>query len=361
MRNVRERFAATLAHERLDHPMLDYIAERDTDRELRRALGCDTEEALLDTLGSEFFYLPGRDISQNEGFLPFYRGPELSIRESERTCPFGIRFSRGAYDSKFTVDHAIRGPLEDASSTSDILRHPWPKPSHFDYSSIVGVAEAHRDRVLVGGFWSGILGDVVRLYGFERFLTDIALNPDLVRTLIDTVTDVYLELNEMLFSLLDGILDVYFFGNDFGTQNGLLMSVDMWREFYFENTKKLCDLAHSHGLAVMMHSCGAIAPLIEDFIEAGVDILDPVQTSAAGMAPAGLAERYGGRLVFHGGIDTQSVLPTVSPEEAADHAGDVASAFGAGYIACGSQLYGPDIPTENIIAVYRRLAGSDRT
>lgn len=356
MTDTRTRFASTLAHEALDYPMVDYIAERSTDRRLRLFLDSETEESLLDTVGSEFYYLPGRDISQNEGFMPFYRGPELPITDSERTCPFGIRFSRGAYDSKFSVDHAISGPLENATTVADIVSHPWPKPSHFEYAPIVEIAESHRDRILVGGLWSGILGDVVRLYGFERFLTDIALSPKVVHALIDTVTDVYLELNEMLFSLLDGLLDVFFFGNDFGTQNGLLMSVDMWREFYFENTRKLCSLAHSHGLAVMMHSCGAVSPLIDDLIEAGVDILDPVQTSAVGMEPAVLAERFGGRIVFHGGIDTQHVLPTATPREAEEHAGDIAATFGRGYIACGSQLYGPDIPLENIVAVYRRLA-----
>ena len=109
-------------------------------------------------------------------------------------------------------------------------------------------------------------------------------------------------------------------GSDFGHQQGLLFSPNMWADFFAQNIKQLCDLAHGYGVRVMMHSCGAIARLIPMLIEAGVDILDPVQVSAAGMEPAGLAAAFGERLVFHGGIDTQHVLPVASSEESAAHA-----------------------------------------
>lgn len=353
----RARLRATLDHRAAGKPLIDYMAERETDRRLRDTLGCGSEAELLDALAVDFFYLPGRDISQNEGFVPYYRGRELEKTQSERVCPFGIRFTRGAGASKFTVDHAIEGPLESAETEAEILAHRWPRPADFDFSALTGEAEAQEHRIRVGGLWSGILGDAVRLYGFQRFLTDLALRPQLIHTLVDTLTDVYLELNESLFTLLKGRLDVYFFGNDFGSQAGLLMSAAMWRDVYFENVKRLCDLAHAHGLAVMMHSCGAVSQLIDAFIEAGVDILDPVQTSAVGMEPQSLAERFGGRIVFHGGIDTQHVLPTGTPDEVEAHVEAVAATLGSrgGWIGCGSQLYGPDIPIANIRAVYRRL------
>lgn len=356
--NSRSRFKETLAHHTPERPMIDYIAERETDSRLKKHLGCADEAGLLDAIGADFFYLPARDISQNEGFVPFYRGPELAENDSERRCPFGIRFSRGAYDAKFTVDHAIEGPLERATSSREILSHRWPTRNDFDFEPIGGIAEANRNRVIVGGLWSGILGDVIRMYGFQRFLTDLALAPERVHTLVDRVTEVYLDLNDHLFELLRGKLDVFFFGNDFGSQNGLLMSVEMWSDFYFENIRKLCALAHSYGLTVMMHSCGAVAELVEPLIEAGVDILDPVQTSANGMSPESLVERFGGRIVFHGGIDTQHVLPTASSDEVAAHVKSIVETFssGGGYIACGSQLFGPDIPIENIVTVYRTLA-----
>ncbi len=341
--------------------MVDYMAERDTDRRLREELGCNSEEELLDALGVEFFYLPGRDISQNEGFVPYYRGAELHQSSDQRVCPFGITFTRGAYDSKFSVDEALDGPLRSAESPRDIINHRWPRRQDFDFGSLIDIAEAHAHRVLIGGLWTGILGDAVRLYGYERFLTDLALDPDIVHTLIDTLTDVYIDLNDMVFEQLRGRLDVFFFGNDFGSQQSLLMSKEMWMEFYFHNISRLCDLAHSYGLAVMMHSCGAVSELIEPLVEAGVDILDPVQTSAHEMTPGALATKFGGRVVFHGGIDTQHVLPSATQREVADHVSDIVSTFGnaGGYIASGSQLFGPDIPVENLLTIYRELGAEE--
>jgi uroporphyrinogen decarboxylase len=149
-------------------------------------------------------------------------------------------------------------------------------------------------------------------------------------------------------------IDVWFFGNDFGTQQTLLFSTDMWDDFFGENLRKLCELAHSRGLKVMMHSCGCIAPLLDRLVEAGVDMLDPVQTSAAGMEPRALMDGYGDRLIFHGGIDTQYVLPTATAEQAAAHAREMIEAFegGLGYVFAPSQIFQTDIPVENIVAVY---------
>lgn len=352
--NSRERFGAACEFRKLGRPPVDYLAHAETDRKLRVHLGCSSEEELLDRLGCDFFYLPGRDISQNEGFLPYYRGPTLAMSETERTCAFGIRWRRGAYDSKFSVDEAIAGPLATIETERDILRHRWPTPADFDFSPLQEESEKHSDRVIIGGLWTGIMGDAYRLHGFQNFLLNLALKPHLMRTLINKMTDVYMELNRAYFETLKNRMDVWFFGNDFGGQEGLLLSRDMWQDFFCENIKRLTDLAHSFGLRVMMHSCGAVGEIIPDLIETGVDILDPVQVKAAGMEPQSLADRFGGRIVFHGGVDTQDVLPFATPEQVAAHALEVAAVLGeqGGYIFAPSQVLGPDIPMQNIVTMY---------
>lgn len=353
--NSKERFETVCEFRQADRVPIDYIAHPEIDRKLRQQLDCETEEQLLDRLGCDFYYLPGRDISQNEGFLKYYKGPALDTTEKERTCPLGIRWLRGAYEGKFSVDEAIAGPLENADTEQDILNHRWPKVEDFDFSSLLAECETHLDRVLIGGLWTGIMGDAYRMHGFENFLLNISLKPQLIKTLIDKMTDVYLELNDAVFSELKGKLDVWFFGNDFGSQNGLLLSTDMWHEFFFENITKLTGLAHSYDLKVMMHSCGAISEIIPYVIEAGVDILDPIQVTARDMEPLSLAEKFGGRIVFHGGIDTQQVLPHSTCEEVAAHARQVVGTLNqrGGYIFAPSQVLGPDIPIENIIAMYK--------
>lgn len=355
--NSKEKFRAVCKFRQPDRVPVDYLAHPEIDAKLRVCLGCETEKELLDRLGCDFYYLPGRDISQNEGFLKYYKGPALDMSEKERTCALGIRWTRGAYDSKFSVDEAIAGPLENAETPQDILDHRWPTAEDFDFSPLANEAEVHASRVIVGGLWTGIMGDAYRLHGFQNFLMDVALKPEIMKTLINKVTDVYLELNCAYFEAVKGKMDIWFFGNDFGSQGGLLLSKEMWRDFFFENIKRLTDLAHGYGLKVMMHSCGAVSKIIPDLIEAGVDILDPIQVTATGMQPQSLADEFGGKIVFHGGVDTQQVLPFATPEEVAAHAREVMKTLNqkGGYIFAPSQILGADIPMENIVAMYEAV------
>ncbi|NQU41880.1 methyltransferase, partial [bacterium] len=134
----------------------------------------------------------------------------------------------------------------------------------------------------------------------------------------------------------------------------LLFGVEVWREFFFQNIRRLTELAHGYGLKVMMHSCGSIRPLIPHLIEAGVDILDPIQVSAEGMGTEDLKREFGHEIVFHGGIDTQHVLPRGSVEEVESHVKETMGTLGdsGGYVFAPSQILGPDIPVENVLSMY---------
>ena len=355
MTTVHDEFRKLCAFEPTSGILVDYLAHTKTDASLRSFLGVENERELLDCLGSDFFYCPGRDISQNEGFLPFYKGRLPPMTETERVCPLGIRWQRGAGNSKFSVDEAINGPFENGFiSEADILRHPWPSAKDFDFSPLANEAAANTERIRIGGLWTGIMGDSFRMYGFANFLADIAMQPNIVRTLVNRMTDMYLELNDSYFSALKGNMEVWFFGNDFGSQESLLMSPGMWSDVFSEPIRKLCDLAHSYDLKVMMHSCGSIKPLIPPLIEAGVDILDPIQVTARDMSPADLGAEFGGKIIFHGGIDTQDILVNGSPDEVKEHVRRTTEylSTGHGYILAPSQIFGLDIPLENILAMY---------
>ena len=353
--NARERLSAVCEHRNPDRFPIDYLAKRDADRMIKRHFGVGTERELLDVLGCDLYHLSARDISQNEAFLPIYRGPELPASETERTCPFGIRYQRAAYDWKLGADEALAGPLEKAETPQDVLKHPWPRPQWFDVQALIPECEENAERVIVSGFWTAIFGNAYRMHGFANFLMNLALKPELIKTLVDRLTEFYLELNERLFSALKGKIDLYYFGNDFGSQNGLLFSRQMWREIYFENYRKLIGLAHGHGLRVMVHSCGSIRGILEDLIEAGTDIIDPVQTTADDMQPEGLKKDFGDRVVFHGAVDTQGVLPTEKEEGVEDHVRSILRVLGrdGGYIFAPCNAIQADTPPENVEAMYR--------
>ena len=125
--------------------------------------------------------------------------------------------------------------MENATSSANILQHPWPKVEHFDFEAFEQECEIHDDKVIIGGMWTGILGDSYRLLGFENFLFNIATRPELVKTLVDRMADFYLKINDCVFSQLKGKMDIWFFGNDFGSQKGLLFSEKMFTEFFLDN------------------------------------------------------------------------------------------------------------------------------
>jgi uroporphyrinogen decarboxylase len=343
-----------LQHQIPDRIPTDFQAKRGLDSKLRRHLGVHSEEELLTALGCDMYFLSVRDISQNETCRTIYRGPRLTTSETQRICPFGITFNREAGDDKFGVDEAIRGPLENATTPAEILDYNWPDPKWFDCDALVEECEMNKDRYIVGGFWSGILGHSYRMIGFENFLLQSALNPELVKTLIDRMTEFYLELNERLFRALNGKMDVWFFGNDFGSQSGMLISPDQFDDLFSDNYRALTELAKSYDMSVMSHSCGSIRPLIARFIDIGIDIIDPVQTTAGNMQATELKSEFGDRIVFHGAIDTQSVLPHGTTDEVAEHVRETIKALGAdgGYILSSCNSLQDDTPPENVVAMY---------
>ena len=152
---------------------------------------------------------------------------------------------------------------------------------------------------------------------------------------------------------------MFFFGNDFGMQKGLLFSEEMWMEFFYESYRRIVEQAHRHGLVVMTHSCGNIAPLIRHLIDAGVDILDPVQTTAAGMDPSRLKPAFGDEIVFHGAVDTQQILPRCTPDEVGRHVREMVEVIGrdGGYIVAPCNNLQDDTPVENVVALYRAAGG----
>ena len=349
-----ELFHKTLAFQNFDRPLQDVLISRGKYAQMMEHLGAATEREFLDALGSDFYYMSGRDISQNENCVKYLKKkPEMD--DKYRKCPLGITWLRKAYDSKFSVDEALEGPFQsDDVTEEDILRFPWPKASDFDFSSMLGEWEENSDRITVGGLWTGIMGDSYRMMGFQNFLTNTLADPELVETLISRMCEMYLELNEAVFSVLKGKLNVWFMGNDFGAQQSLLMRPEMIEHFFFKHYKDLCDLAHSYGIHVMAHSCGSIVEIIPMLIEAGVEILDPIQVTARGMTPDNLANLYGGKIVFHGGIDTQNLLAFGTTQEVADQSQAVRKTLAAtgGYIYAPSQILDEKIPCENIDTMY---------
>lgn len=162
----------------------------------------------------------------------------------------------------------------------------------------------------------------------------------------------------------DKVQAAFLTGTDFGTQCGLFISVDAYRSLYKPFHRRVNDFVHAHTpWKTFIHSCGAVAGLIPDFIEAGFDILNPVQCSAAGMAPEKLKREFGKDLVFWGGgVDTQKTLPFGTPTEVYEEVRARIGIFddGGGFVFDAIHNVQANVPLDNVLAMVRALQDSIR-
>lgn len=141
-----------------------------------------------------------------------------------------------------------------------------------------------------------------------------------------------------------------------GSQRGLLLSPEMIRKFVLPGSKKLIQQAHSYGLKVIYHSCGAISEIIPDLIEIGADVIHPIQALANGMDPMELKQKFGGKISFCGGIDTQQLLVNGTTEDIREKVRELKEIFPTGLIISPShEAILPDIPPQNIDAMIRAV------
>ena len=186
------------------------------------------------------------------------------------------------------------------------------------------------------------------------------IHPEYIQGIYEMQCEVALENLKLLREAVGDRIDVIgISGTDFGTQNGTFISPDMYREMYQPFHKKLNDWIHANtSWKIFYHSCGSVVTLLDDFIEAGVDILNPVQCSAAGMDAKILKERYGDRLVFWGGgVDTQKTLPFGTPEEVRQEVRERIETFapGGGFVFNTIHNIQPGTPVENMMAMFEAV------
>ena len=191
--------------------------------------------------------------------------------------------------------------------------------------------------------------------GMDRLLYDLAAEPTLAHALIERVGEACIALNKANLASIGNRIELYGMWDDFAGQDNLFMSPAMWRRYFKPYYKRLIEEAKKYGLIVYFHCCGDLFDVIPDLIDLGVDILDPIQTSARRMKWKDLKREFGKHLCFHGGIDIQKLLPHGTPAEVQDEVRGVKELFdGEGGLLLGpSHLMTRDIPVENIIAMYR--------
>jgi len=296
MMNSRERVLCAFNHEQPDRVPCWCGASLEFWDKAKQQLGLD-DEPLRQRMGDDFRRL-----------RPAYAGPNppLSPGATYRTV-FGIERSGIGYG------HPLCHPLAEAT-VQQVHDYSWPDPQWMDVSQVKTQALAFQGQyAILGGDWAPFWHDVIDLLGMETMYIKMYTEPEVIDAVFGHVVDFYAAVNERLFDAAADALDIFFFGNDFGSQTGPLLGPDLFERFILSHVQRLVDLGRSHGLKTQLHCCGGFRPLIPLMIDTGLDAVHAIQPSCAGMDLKGLKQDFGSKILFNGCIDSHHVLIDGTP------------------------------------------------
>lgn len=350
----RERTFMALNLEEPDRVPVDCWLSAGFERKLAQQRGL-TREQFLDLHEVDLRYIPG----------PEYIGPPLrQFADGTDEDIWGVRRQAVRVPTSGGSENyreVAVSPLASASSVEEVEAYDhWPSPDWFDYTGIEAQCEDIRASGRVVVFMGDRLNRLAQLKpamylrGVEKIFFDMTDSPELAVAIFARIRAFYLAYAERIFAAARGKLDVLLTGDDFGSQNGPLVSPGMWERFLQSGFAAYAKLARDQGIRVMHHTCGSVRPIIPLMMASGLDVLQSLQPEAADMDPASLKADYGDHLAFHGGVSIQKALPFGSPEDIRAEVRDRVRALapGGGYILCTSHNIQADVPVENAEALF---------
>jgi uroporphyrinogen decarboxylase len=412
--NSRERVLAAMNFENPDRPPVDFGGHRSSGimaiayHQLKKHLGIKTgdiyvydmvqqlaivEEPVLDALGIDVIEM-GRGFLKDEKDwkdwelpdgtpckIPFYvnvkkQGEHWKLYNDQGT-ELGIQKKGSLYFEQTNFPSLEKGIEKDDFSDlterfNDITWTAVPHPgAHFPLdqnglNELKTKAKALRestDKAIIGLFGGNMFELPQWLYRMDNYLLYMGKYPDKIIELSKKLCEIHLQNLEKWLSAVGPYIDIILFGDDFGGQNRLLISPTMYRRYYKPYHKKLWTRAKELAdVKTQLHCCGSIELLLEDFIEAGIDAVNPVQISCLGMEPEFLKEKYNKRLCFWGGgCDTRSILPKGSLDEITQHVKNQVDIFNkdGGFVFQQVHNIMANVPPENIVAMFKAIHQTD--
>ena len=306
------------------------------------------EDLKYRTSGNEIRVAMGSDCVLVGGGVPAGYEPE----QTDDGCivnEFGMKMKMGIawYD-------VVEGPLESCTTVEEVQDLPFPDPmdrARFEDAKRY-IAQYQDDYFVIGDVELTMFEMAWHMTGLQKFMTDMAMGEAYIEKLIDRTMGWSVAIGKQLVELgVDGIWT----GDDFGAQNGMMVSPDMWRRIFKPRMAEVFQEFRSVNpdVMIMYHCDGAIAPILPDLIEIGLDVFNPVQPGVPGHDPSELKAQFGSELSFWGAIDQQQLLPNGTSEEIdADVKAKIeALGPGGGYMVAPAHILQGDTPLENVEAM----------
>jgi len=345
--NSKERFYSALEYRGFDRMPTTYYGTPEINRDLMEYFGITEYEQLQLKLGDDF-----RNVS------PRYTGPELkTFEDGSWEGLWGerynyISFGHGSYPE------AVYLPYKDVTEVEELEAFRFPSADWFDYSNIKEDCEKYGQYVVCTGD-AGVpdfMNGIARCRGVEQVLLDVGMEDPVFLALMERRFEFYYDMYTRVLEAGEGLIDVLCLGEDYGNQNGLMISPAKFDSMFAPYMKKLIDLAHRYGAKAMMHCCGSCRDLIPRFIEMGLDILEVVQVDAAKMNISELHREFFGKIAFCGSISVQNTLPFGTEEDVVREVELRKKLFGrGGMVIAPTHAIQAGTPVKNIIAMYRAI------
>lgn len=342
----KERVLTTFANRPADRVPINYEANPGIDGRLKAHFGLAPEdgEGLRQALGVDF-----------RGVGAGYTGPRLHQDEPER----GVKVDNWGVHRRY-IEHESGGywdycdfPLKDADEET-VARWPMPSPDDHDVSHVREGCQQLKEYAVTLHCFGDLINGNGMLRGMEQTLVDLITDDPAGLLLADRHFAIQMEVARRTLEAAAGGIDILWLGEDLGTQNSPIISMEIFKKHIRPRYQELVDLAKAYGAKTMIHTCGCSSWAYEDFIEMGIDAVDTLQPEATNMSPSYLKQTFGGRLVFHGCISTAGPVAYGTVDDVVRYCRETLDIMmpGGGYCFAPTHSLQDNSPTENVVAMY---------
>lgn len=286
--------------------------------------------------------------------FPGYRAEKFDPNVGTGIDPWGVPMQMVRSGMASYMEYGTP-PLGTMDAPSQLDDHPlWPDPADFN----IAAAKANAERARSFGFatigpWISHFEIYCHLRGMENALMDTIAEPEFLCATLDRIDAIQTEMLERFLTELGDLIDLVFISDDMGTQESQLISVASWQEYLQPRLTRWCERIHAHGKKVLFHTDGAARDFIPHLIESGVDVLNPIQHICPGMERRALKRDFGDKVIFHGGVENQHILPHGTPDDVRREVALCLETLGAGggYIPASCHNIQAGTPPENVLAL----------